>query len=200
MADEVHVGLRVLAHRCPAELHGGKAFGANALGKFAGGLGRSAEERAGVAADLLLEAAAEEFPNGQAEGLALDVPEREVNAAHRVQADAAPAGVDGAVIHLVPEPLGLEGVLADEQMLQTGADGVAERPLDDGLGRERRGVHLADAGDAGVRGDLDDERVLAAVALGADKFLRDVNGFDVRDFHVGQLRMTRRDARFRDSL
>ena len=184
MADEVHVGLRALAHGCPAELHGGKTFRTNALGEFAGGLGRRAEQRAGVAADLFLETAAEEFPDGQAERLALDVPEREVNAAHRVQADAASARVDGAVIHQVPEPLGLERVLADEQMLQASADGMAERPFDDGLRGERRGVHLADAGDAGVGGDFNDERILPAVALRADDFLRDVDGFDVGDFHV----------------
>ena len=74
-------------------------------------------------------------------------------------------------------------------MLQASADGVAERPFDDGLRGERRGVHLADAGDAGVGGDFDDECVLPAVALRADDFLRDVDGFDVGDFHVANNRV-----------
>jgi hypothetical protein len=45
------------------------------------------------------------------------------------------------------------------------------------------GVDLADAGDAGVGGDFDDEGVLAAVALFLDLGQAEVDGFYVGDFH-----------------
>ena len=50
--------------------------------------------------------------------LALDVPERDVDAADRVERDPAAAEVDQAAVHLVPEPLDVERVLADEQVAE----------------------------------------------------------------------------------
>ena len=89
-----------------------------------------------------------------AERLALDVPQRHVDAAHRVDADAAPAAVDVAAVHLVPQIYSVsKGSSPDHELAQPGRGGVRERPLDGALGGQRRGVDLADAGDPGVGRD-----------------------------------------------
>ena len=117
------------------------------------------------------------------ERLALDVPERHVDAAHGVQADAAPAAVDVGAVHLVPDLFGLERIFADHDLRQAGGRGVRERPVDRALHGHRVGIDLADAGDAGVGLDAHDQGVLAAVALELDLRLAEVDGFDASDFH-----------------
>src|SRR5262249_9797055 len=47
-----------------------------------------------------------------------------------------------------------------------------------------RGIHLADTDEIGVGVDLDDERLLAAVAAFVDFGETQVDGFDLGDFHV----------------
>ena len=71
--------------------------------------------------------------------------------------------VDRALVHLPPQPADLERVLADEQGRQAGGDLVRGRRLDHRLGDVGRGIDLADADDAGIGVDADDQRVLAAV-------------------------------------
>ena len=68
-----------------------------------------------------MKSAAEQFPDGQAERLALDIPERHVDAAHGVQPDAAAAAVDVAAVHLVPDLLGLERIFADHELASPAA-------------------------------------------------------------------------------
>ena len=126
---------RVLAHRVPAELDGREPLVGEPPGPLAGLGGRRAEERAGVGPQRLGEAAAEQLPDRHAERLALDVPEGQVDAAHRVDADPAPAAVDVGPVHLVPEILGLERVFADHDVRQPGRRRVRERPLDAALRR-----------------------------------------------------------------
>ena len=67
------------------------------------------------------------------------------DAAHRVQAHAAPAAIDVRAVHLVPEVLGHERVLADHDVRQARGGGVRERPLDRPLHGHRGGVNLANA-------------------------------------------------------
>ena len=181
--DQVHIGLGIAAHGVPAEFHRLKPAVAEAARKLEGLLGRRAEKRAGVTAELLVEAPAEEFPDGQSERLALDVPERHVDAAHGVDADAPSSGVDVGAVHLVPKVFGLEGVFAQDDFPQARGRGVRKGAFDYALHGQRRGVHFADAGDARVGRDLHNERVLAAVALFLHLFLAEVNRFDAGDLH-----------------
>ena len=101
--------------------------------------------------------------HGLAGGLALDVPERDVDPADRVQSDPAPTDVDQAAVHLLPEALGFERVLADEQVVQAVRDRVRAGRVDERADGLRRRVDLADAGDALVGLDEDDQIVLAPV-------------------------------------
>ena len=66
----------------------------------------------------------------------------------------------------VPHPAGGLSALADQHLGESRGRGVRERPLDAPLRRHRVGVDLAEADDPGVGRDLDDQGVLAAVALG----------------------------------
>ena len=69
-----------------------------------------------VEADLLAKASAEELPHRQAESLALDVPERGLEAADRVPDDATEGARSGrGPAHLLDQALHVEGVLAHEQ-------------------------------------------------------------------------------------
>ena len=100
---------------------------------------------------------------GLPERLALDVPECDVEAADRVDRDPAPPEVDEAAVHLLPEPLDVERVLADQDVAQAHGDRVGARRLDERLDELGRRVDLADARDALVGVDPDDQVVLAAV-------------------------------------
>ena len=66
---------------------------------------------------------------------------------------------------------------------QAAANLVRQRRLDDRLGHQRRRIDLADADDAGVGVDLDDERFLAAVAALVDVGQAQVDRLDAGDFH-----------------
>ena len=76
------------------------------------------------------------------------------------------AEVHRPAVHLLPQPLVLQRVLADEQLPQAAGDVVAERRVDDRLDHLGRRVGLADAFQAGVGADADQHRVLAAGGLG----------------------------------
>ena len=131
LADEGDVGLGVLAHRVPAELDGGEPLVGEPPGPLAG-LGRASRRRGswrrGAATGV--NPPPSSFQTGRPERLALDVPEGQVDAAHRVDGDPPPAAVDVGPVHLVPEVLGPERVLADQDVRQPGRRRVRERPLD----------------------------------------------------------------------
>src|SRR5262249_9004251 len=78
-ADQRDIGLRIVAHRVPAELDGGESLVAIAPSELAGLFRSWTEQRAGVTANLLMEPAAEQLPHGQAERFALDIPQRHVD-------------------------------------------------------------------------------------------------------------------------
>ncbi len=75
--------------------------------------------------------------------LAADVPEGAVDGADRHHLVPLPA-VDGVAVHLVPDTLGGEGVLADQEMTEGAVDRVGGFVLD----------RTAEAGDAFVGFDL----------------------------------------------
>ncbi len=185
LAHQGDVGFAILAHRVPAELDGREPLVGEPPRPLAG-LGRGrAEERAGIGPQRLAEAPPEQLPDRQAERLPLDVPEGQVDAAHRVHADPAPAAIDIGPVHLVPEILGLERVFADHHVRQPRRRRVRERALDAPLDRHRVRVDLAIAGDPGIGADLDDQGVLTAVALGLHIGQAEVDRFDGGDFQVG---------------
>src|SRR5581483_7049687 len=70
---------------------------------------------------------------------------------------------------------------------QAAGDLVRERRLDDRLGDRRGRIDLADADEARVGVDLDDERLLAAVAALVDLGQAQVDRLDARDLHGGLL-------------
>ena len=126
-------------------------------------LGRVGHQHRGVGAHPVAVRRAEQLEDRLAERLALDVPEGDVEAADRVDRDPAPAEVDEAAVHLVPQPLDVQRVLADQHVAQAHRDRVRARRLHERLHELGRRVDLADPGDALVGVDPDDEIVLAPV-------------------------------------
>ena len=174
----------ILAQRAPAELDGREALlteGRDGLGDF---LRRVRHQPRRVGADPLVLDRADQLAHRLAERLALDVPERDVEAADRVNGDPTTSDEDDAAVHLVPEPLDVERVLADQQLVQALRNRVRARSAHerrDGLGRR---VDLADAGDPLVRVHQDDEIVLASVRNPlVHSGLPQDDGFDIGDLH-----------------
>ena len=55
---------------------------------------------------------------GKPEGFALDVPQGNVDPAHGVDGRTLTTIIDGAPVHLVPEPVDFERILANEDAAQ----------------------------------------------------------------------------------
>ncbi len=184
LANQRDVVLLVLPHRCPAELHRREAPVAETARAQSGFFRRGSEQRTGVGANLArLKSAAEQFPHRLPERLALDVPERQVDAAHSVDRDASPAGVDVLAVHLVPEYSVSRGSSPISSSRNPVVIVCENGPSMHALHRQRRRIDLADAGDPGVGAHFHDQRVLAAVALLLHLGLAQIDGFDVDDFH-----------------
>ena len=128
---------------------------------------------------------AEQLADRLAGALPLDVPERDVEAADRVDRDAAAADVVDAAVHLVPEPLDVVRVLAEQELAQAVRDRVRAGGVDEGRDGFWCRVDLADARQALVGVDQDDEVVLAAVgdAL-VDSGLPQDDGLDIGDLQA----------------
>ena len=118
-----------------------------------------------------------------AHGLAEDVPERDVDAADGMHHRAPPAVDGGRLVHLVPEPSDLQRVLPDQDLAQAARGDGAERGVDDGLGDGGVGVDLADAGDALVGPDPDQQDRLTAVADRLHLRQAEHGRLDRGDFH-----------------
>jgi hypothetical protein len=127
----------VEAKKTPARLH---ARGGAVAERIA-----TATERRRVALQMVAIHSAEEFVHRHAQCLAFEVPQREVQRADRVQPFASRWIVEGA-IHVLPQALDVERVLADEPTC-AGLDRVAGAPL-------------TNAGDVGVGLDGDDHVAL----------------------------------------
>ena len=123
-----------------------------------------------VADDLVPHRPAQELVDRHAEGLALDVPERDVDGADR-RAVGRVGGEEGAPEHVLPQALSRERVLADDdlgEVLQGGVDGRAPEGHAD----------LAEAVYPLVGLHLDD--VIAAAVLAQKR-----KALDGGDFHGG---------------
>src|ERR1043165_1583645 len=78
--------------------------------------GSKTPPRVTVDADAIADLAAEQVPHRRAKRLALDVPQRQVDAGDRAGADGARHSVThDRRIHLLPEPLEVSRVFADQQ-------------------------------------------------------------------------------------
>ena len=97
---------------------------------------------------------------GLAERLAAQVVQRHVDRTDRVDHRAAAAVHRGADVEALPQRLDLERVGADQHLAHADAHGVRSRRLDAGSRDPRVDVALADAADALVGVDLDDDVVL----------------------------------------
>jgi len=143
--------------------------------------------RAGASGFMLKDVRPEQLADRLPERLPLDVPERDVDPADRVDRRAAPSVEDRPAVHRLPEPLDVEGIAPEQQLPQPERDLVRAAGLDDRLAHLRRGIDLTDPDEALVGVHPDDEVVLAAVcdAL-VDLGLTDDDGFDVGDPHACQ--------------
>ena len=82
-------------------------------------------------------------------------------------APCRPKKID-AFVHAMNEPIDLERILAEDALGQAAADFVRQGASMMALATVRGRIDLADADDAGVGVDLDDQRFLAAVAALVD--------------------------------
>src|SRR5437773_5642819 len=180
------IGTLVLSHGVPAEFHSGESLVAIAAGQVAGFLGCWAEQRAGIAAHRLVEAAPQQFPDRQLQRFAFDVPQRQVDTAHGVQTHAATAAINVGAVHFVPNLFGLEWIFADHYLPQTARRRMRERPVNRALDGHGSGIHLADSGNSSVGLDAHNERILAAVALKLHLRLAQINGLNPCDLHDGR--------------
>ena len=114
----------ILAERPPAELHGGEVLVAQRGHRGCDLVGRVRHQHRRVRADAVPHGRAEQLVDGLAERLALDVPERDVETADRVDRDPAATEVDEAAVHLVPQALDIGRILADQRVAQARRDGV----------------------------------------------------------------------------
>ena len=115
----------------------------------------------GVDEAALAGLAAEQVVDGRVEGLALDVPEGDVDGGDGGHGDGAATPV-GSAIEILPDVFGLEGIAADE----AGEDVVGEIDGDGELAAVERGV--AEAVDAFVGVDAEGDEV--AVGGADDEF------------------------------
>ena len=117
----------VLAERIPLEALEALLHGGNGLLRELLGLLRAGEPAVRVARHGGATLAADQLPHGDAEGLALDIPERHIDSRERAHEHGTAAPVGVAVV-VVPERLDVHRVLADEAVLEV-VDGGAERRL-----------------------------------------------------------------------
>ena len=128
-----------------------------------GGLGH---DLARVHGNPVEAAAAEQLGDGEARGLAGDVPEGDVDRADHVQRRAATPVVVARVEQPLPQAVDLQRVLADQHLAQAAGDRMGRRHLDHRPREERSGVGLAHADDPLVGVDPNEEGVLRPVGAG----------------------------------
>ena len=169
----------------PAELDGGEALLAERGDALGGLLGRVGHQHRRVRAHAIAPDLPEELAHRLAERLAADVPERDVDAADRVDPDPAAADVDQAAVHRVPRAFDVERVAPDERRAEAVGDGVGAVLADESGDDVGGGVDLADPDDALVGVHEDDEVVLAPVRDPVvDGRLSEDDRLDVGDLHA----------------
>ena len=123
-----------------------------------------------------MDLAAQQFINRLADSLALDVPERDLDAGeHAHQRSVGPQGVARA-IGLAPQSLDMERVHA--------LDIAGEDVLDHrhhGLGPEGRAIDLADTADIVIGGELDEDEITPAPT---GRRVADDKNLEIADLHL----------------
>ncbi len=171
-------------------LHALETAGAVALGLAGEAVGRFAfliEAAAGIGLDTVA-AGAEQPVDRHPRDLAGDVPERNVDAAHRIHDDAAAAVLASAREHLLPQPFDQQRVLAEQHRPQLSFDHVA--------GAAAADPGLADADNAAIGFDLNQEAAAgrlhaAGAAIGGLAAVGQRDRADIDDLH----RLSSRPAR-----
>ena len=106
-----------------------------------------------------------------------------------------PSNVGQAAVHLPPEIANLARILSDQQLAQTERDRMRAIRIHDCLDGLWSGIHLADAGDAVVRLDDDEEIVLAPIRdRRVERRRANHDGFDVGDQQDASSRLGRGDC------
>ncbi len=167
----------------PAELEGGVAGFLEAGGLFGGLDAVLAEKSRGISAHLGVGRATEQIANRLAIGLALDIPECDIDTGDGVQHGAATAHVDGGLVHLAPEPLDVERILADQHFLEADHHRMGAGRVDNRLGDVGRGFRLTDAGDPFIGVDEHHGHVLGAIGDFRNARNLQIGDFDISDFH-----------------
>ena len=101
--------------------------------------------------------------------LPLDIPEGHVDGADGIDDGTAPPVHATPYVKFLPQPLGVEWVLANEHFLEAKAHGVGAGSLDAGAGNPRVDVALAHSGDplVGVH-EHDDVVLCRGSGIGSD--------------------------------
>ena len=181
--DVGDVARLALPHRTPAELDRAETLIGQGPADTLGVAGRVAEQDRRIGTEFLAKPTAEQLINGPADRLADDVPQGDLDAAHRLSGRPLPAEKDGPFVHAMDEAVDLEGILAQDALGQPTANLVGQGCVNDGLGDGRRRVDLAEADDARIGVNLDDQRFLAAVTAFVDVRQPQMDGFHLGNFH-----------------
>jgi hypothetical protein len=189
-SDQGDVEIEIVAENAPAELDRLEAVLQVLVDRCAHGIGGGPEQGGGIALDPIAIRGAEELVDRLAEGLAGDVPERDVCPGEHVHPGALATVVGHVAIRLLPEPLAFERIFANQGCLQRlEADGPAGRRVDDGVTGVRLGFDVRPAGDAFVGADFQQGNKADAVSLAGVGRIAVIlagiedHGFDVGDFH-----------------
>jgi hypothetical protein len=117
--------------------------------------------------------------------LPLDVPQRDVDRCEHSDEQAAPPRHRGRSVREIPQPLRLQRIPTDQDVLDPLAPAVRPGRVDERLHRARRVVALAVADDSLVGVDANDERILHRVGRRhVDRRFLDDHRLDVRDLHA----------------
>src|SRR5262249_33353094 len=160
---EPYVVAGIFTQRPPAQLDGGEALLTQLDDRLLDLAFGVRHQPRGVSAHSGAAGGADQLTDGLAQRLALDVPERDVDAADGVYGDAPAAGVEDAAVHLAPQLLHTGWILADEGLSQAHRDRVGAGCLDHCVHHLGSRGHLADPDDPIVGAHSNDEVVLAAV-------------------------------------
>ena len=164
-ADQIQVHRFRCPHGRPAELDRRVTGLDPAPSDLAGFRTVPAEQDGRIGANAVVPLASEQLMDRGAGMLSLQVPQSQVNPGHCRNRNAAPSEIDAAAVHLVPEPFRVERVLAEQQCPQAAGLAMTERRVDDRLGHFRAGIDFADAFEAGVGPDTDEQGILSARSL-----------------------------------
>ena len=114
---------------------------------------------------------------------AFEIPQRHVDGGHRRDRDRRAAKVHRLAMHLLPQPVGLQRILADQDFSQPASNVVAERRVDNRLDDLWLRIRFADAFQAVVGADPHQHGVLAAGGFLLHRRNAKQLADDILDFH-----------------